>query len=239
MSKAIENCIDAAPHEFESKYQMELLRSALFGRYFDDYANAGPYVKMCQLIRVLNAIRSKQIGIPLTYVQYEGLTVSVMINRLIARRHFALAIEICKYLNITSEDGLIKILSNWALYKVEQNDKSDNEIAEMIKLKLGDTPGISYAVIARCAITAGRPSLAIRLLEYETKASEQVPLYIEIDNPELALKKAMESGDSDLIYMVLFWYQGKFNNFSDFMKHISKNTVALNLMLQVKSCFYI
>jgi vacuolar protein sorting-associated protein 16 len=32
--------------------------------------------------------------------------------------------------------------------------------------------------------------------------------------------------------MVLFWYQSKFNNLSDFMKHISKNTVALNLMLQ-------
>lgn len=32
--------------------------------------------------------------------------------------------------------------------------------------------------------------------------------------------------------MVLFWYQGKFNNVSDFMKHISKNPTALNLMLQ-------
>lgn len=102
----------------------------------------------------------------------------------------------------------------------------------MIKSKLGDTPGIRYSEIARCAITSGRPGLAIKLLEYETKASEQVPLYIEIDNADLALMKAMESGDSDLIYMVLFWYQGKFNNSSDFMKHISKNTVALSLMLQ-------
>lgn len=34
--------------------------------------------------------------------------------------------------------------------------------------------------------------------------------------------------------MVLFWYQSKFNNVSDFMKHISKNAVALSLMLQVK-----
>ena len=33
--------------------------------------------------------------------------------------------------------------------------------------------------------------------------------------------------------MVLFWYQSKFNNVSDFMKHISKDSVALNLMLQV------
>lgn len=224
MEEAISNCINAAPHEFETQYQIELLRAALFGRYFDDYANAAPYVKMCQTIRVLNAIRHSQIGLPLTYVEYEALTPPVIINRLISRRHFALAIEICKYLNMTDEDGIIKILSNWALYKVKPNsntllfiqnfeilyklfitffkvgqtDVEDDQIAVMIKRKLGDTPGISYAEIARCAIKAGRAGLAIKLLEYETKASEQVPLYIEIDNPELALRKAMESGDSDL-----------------------------------------
>jgi hypothetical protein len=198
LEEAISNCINAAPHEFEHKYQIELLRAALFGRYFDDYANASPYVKMCQTIRVMNAIRHHQIGLPLTFLQYETLTPQVIINRLISRRHFALAIEICKYLNMSNEDGIIKILSNWALYKVGQNEIEDDRIAVMIKSKLGDTPGISYAEIARCAITAGRPGLAIKLLEYESKASEQVPLYIEIDNPELALRKAMESGDSDL-----------------------------------------
>jgi hypothetical protein len=35
-------------------------------------------------------------------------------------------------------------------------------------------------------------------LDYETKASEQVPLYMQMKNPDLALKKAIESGDSDL-----------------------------------------
>ena len=62
LDEAITNCIQAAPHEFEHKYQMELLRAALFGRYFDDYANATPYVRMCQTIRVLNAVRHEQIG---------------------------------------------------------------------------------------------------------------------------------------------------------------------------------
>lgn len=107
LDEAIANCIEAAPHEFESKYQMELLRAALFGRYFDEYANATPYVKMCQTIRVLNSIRHPQIGLPLTYVQYEALTPVVIINRLITRRHFALAIEICKYLNMNDEDGTL------------------------------------------------------------------------------------------------------------------------------------
>jgi hypothetical protein len=163
LEDAITNCISAAPHEFEAKYQIELLRAALFGRYFDDYANASPYVKMCQTIRVLNAIRHPQIGLPLTYDQYEALTSPVIINRLISRRHFALAIEISKYLNMNNEDGIIKILSNWALYKVGQNEIEDEKVAVMIKAKLGDTPGISYADIARCAIQAGRPALAIKV----------------------------------------------------------------------------
>ena len=122
------------------------------------------------------------------------------------------------------------------MYKVGQNEIEDDRIAVMIKSKLGDTPGISYAEIARCAITAGRPGLAIKvnrneikpiislliskitkqkLLEYETKASEQVPLYIEIDNPELALRKAMESGDSDL----------SMRNFIDFKIWIYSNNL--------------
>ena len=54
-------------------------------------------------------------------------------------------------------------MSNWALYKVSQNEIDDDKIAVMIKAKLGDTPGISYAEIARCAITAGRPNLAIKV----------------------------------------------------------------------------
>ena len=135
----------------------------MFGRYFDEYANAGPYVKISQTIRVLNAVKDSQIGLPLTYNQYEALTPPVVIGRLIARRHFALAIEISKYLNMSNEEGLIKILSNWALFKVEQKDIEDDRIAVMIKSKLGDTPGISYAEIARCAISAGRDGLAIKV----------------------------------------------------------------------------
>lgn len=42
-----------------------------------------------------------------------------------------------------------------------------------------------------------------QLLDYEVKASEQVPLYIEIDMHELAIKKAMESGDTDLSKIIL------------------------------------
>lgn len=118
---------------------------------------------MCKVLRVLNAIRQELIAFPLTYVQYETLTRASVVNRLVNRRHFALAIEISKYLDLSDDEGIINILSNWALFKVEQKHIDDDRIACMIKAKLGDTPGISYADIARCAINAGRNGLAIKV----------------------------------------------------------------------------
>ena len=40
-----------------------------------------------------------------------------------------------------------------------------------------------------------------------------MPLYIEIDNPELALRKAMESGDSDLSTYVFILLLGEIDLF--------------------------
>ena len=51
---------------------------------------------MCQTLRVLNAIRHHTIAVPVTFIQYQALTPAVIINRLVLRRHFALAMEICK-----------------------------------------------------------------------------------------------------------------------------------------------
>jgi vacuolar protein sorting-associated protein 16 len=230
LEEAISNCIEAASNEYDPINQKALLYASLFGRYFEEFPNPSQFVDMCQTLRVLNAIRHHSIAIPITYSQYEALTPQVIINRLVLRNHYALALKICEYLNIP--DGSRQILKNWSLFKVKQIHEDDNLIAQLIREKLGDSSDISYAEIAQCAIDVGRHELAIKLLEYETKASDQVPLYMKIKNQELALKKAIESGDSDLIYMVLFWLKEKFNNVSDFMKFISKNEVAMSLMLQ-------
>lgn len=40
-------------------------------------------------------------------------------------------------------------------------------------------------------------------MEYETKASEQVALLMKLGKKYSALEKAIESGDTDLIYMVI------------------------------------
>lgn len=47
--------------------------------------------------------------------------------------------------------------------QVQQKDKSDEEVAQAINQKLGDTPGISYSEIAGRAYECGRTELAIKV----------------------------------------------------------------------------
>lgn len=43
----------------------------------------------------------------------------------------------------------------------------------------------------------------LKLLDHESKASEQVQLLLKLDENKPALLKAIESGDTDLVYMVI------------------------------------
>lgn len=79
----------------------------------------------------------------------------------------------------------------------------EETIAREIADKLGYSSGISYSEIASTASECGRKKLAIKLLDYESKASEQVKLLLELGENTPALVKAIESGDTDLVYMVI------------------------------------
>ena len=102
------------------------------------------------------------------------------------------------------QTGTSRILAHWACYKVKQpTQKSDDQIAKEINNKLGYTPGISYTDIANIADQAGHRSLAVRLIEYECRASQQVPVLMKLGEDETALRRSLQCGDTDLIYTVL------------------------------------
>ncbi|NXI30897.1 VPS16 protein, partial [Sterrhoptilus dennistouni] len=196
LPEAVGQCIEAAGYEHEPETQKSLLRAASFGKCFLDKFPPEGFVRMCQDLRVLNAVRDYQIGIPLTFTQYP--TADPGIRALVLRRLYPLAIRICEFLRLPEIQGVSRILAHWACYKVQQKDKSDEEVAQAINQKLGDTAGISYSDIATRAYDCGRAELAIRLLEYEPRSGEQVPLLLKMKRSKLALGKAIESGDTDL-----------------------------------------
>lgn len=91
---AVEQCITAAGHEFYPPTQKMLLKvigilgrqllnslsfllkkiiycqAAQFGKCFLTKYSPEDYVHMCQMLRVLNAVKDYKIAIPLTYTQY-------------------------------------------------------------------------------------------------------------------------------------------------------------------------
>uniref|UniRef100_A0A8C8SA41 Vacuolar protein sorting-associated protein 16 homolog n=1 Tax=Pelusios castaneus TaxID=367368 RepID=A0A8C8SA41_9SAUR len=231
LSEAVRQCIEAAGFEHEPETQKSLLRAASFGKCFLDKFPPESFVRTCRDLRVLNAIRDYQIGIPLTFAQYKQLTIEVLLDRLVLRRLYPLAIKICEYLRLSEFQGVSRVLAHWACYKVQQKDKSDEEVAHAINQKLGDTPGISYSEIAARAYECGRTELAIKLLEYEPRSGEQVPLLLKMKKSQLALNKAIESGDTDLVYTVVLHLKNELNRGAFFMT-LQKQPVALSLYRQ-------
>ncbi|UYV62515.1 VPS16 [Cordylochernes scorpioides] len=244
---AVTQCIEAAGHELDPQRQKKLLRAASFGKCFLPEISPEPFVTTCRKLRVLNAIRVHTIGLPLTWTQLprlEHLTIPKLVDRLVRLRHYYLAIKICHYLNIPESRGSSHVLSQWALYKVETcKTNNPGALAKEIADKLGHAPGISYSEIAAHARDLGNPNLAIKLLDYESRASEQVPLLAKLKQDHQAMEKAISSGDSDLgidsfillslsiMYYVMFELGDPVTNFELF-DMIRKMPVALTLYLK-------
>uniref|UniRef100_A0A8C4QZR3 Vacuolar protein sorting-associated protein 16 homolog n=1 Tax=Eptatretus burgeri TaxID=7764 RepID=A0A8C4QZR3_EPTBU len=191
LERAVEQCIAAAAYEYEPTTQKALLRAASFGKCFLQAYRPENFVEMCRMLRLLNALRDYTVGLPLSYTQYPF----VELAGLVQRRMFPLAIRVCELLHLAEQQGRSRVLEHWACYKV----KDEERLPTLIHERLGDTAGISYEEVAARATDMGRTELAVRLLDYEARAEKQVPLLMRLKRWELALLKAIESGDTDLV----------------------------------------
>src|SRR5690606_34628056 len=101
------------------------------------------------------------------------------------------------------------IYIHWACLKVRHSSLPEDEICRTIVDKLSAQPGISFEEVARTAFNEGRGHLATQLLNYEPRAGKQVPLLLSMEEDEIALDKAIESGDTDLVQFVLMHLKKK------------------------------
>ncbi|OSC98084.1 vacuolar protein sorting-associated protein 16 [Trametes coccinea BRFM310] len=217
LATAVDECIDAAAREWEPFWQRKLLNAAKFGRSFLDLYDPSDFIHVGQALKVLNAVRYYEIGIPLSYAQYAQLSPSHLVSRLLARNLHLLALRISSYLSLPPD----AVLKHWACAKILRSKPSATGTGKNAELdgdealcrtivekfeKLGEGR-VSYADIAKRAWEVGRTALATKLLDHETKASDQVPLLLSMKEDKLALLKAVESGDTDLVYHVLLHLQ--------------------------------
>ncbi|KAG4068339.1 hypothetical protein HA402_007859 [Bradysia odoriphaga] len=225
LQSAVNECVEAAGYEYDSTTQKSLIRAAYFGKAFIPSHNPDEYIRICRILRVLNAIRDSQIGIPLTIKQFHHLKPNVILDRLVFRKHYGLAIHIAKHLKLPES----RILEHWAFHKVI-HDKNDREVANKIALKFRnpEVEGISFCNIAKKAEEVGKRELAIMLLELEPKSSLQVPLLLKLGESKKALLSATQSGDTDLVYTVLLQLK-ETSQMGDFQMIIRKIPLAQNL----------
>ncbi|OGE58308.1 hypothetical protein PENARI_c001G02310 [Penicillium arizonense] len=205
LPSAVDTCIKAAGHEFDSYWQKRLLKAASFGKSVLELYNSDEFVEMTEKLRVLKALRDYKIGLPLSYEQYLRLSPEGLIERLINRHEYLLAIRISEYLQIPAD----KIYVHWASQKVKVSTVDDEAVCKLIVQRLDSKPGISFEAIAQAAYDEGRSHLATQLLNHEPRGGKQVPLLLNMEEDELALDKAIESGDDDLVNFVLLHLKSK------------------------------
>lgn len=225
LPEAVDTCVRAAGHEINIHFQKELLKAASFGKSVLTLYNSDDFVEQCERLRVLNAIREYQIGLPLTFDQYVRLSPERLISRLLNRHEYLLAIKLSDFLHLPAD----KIYVHWASQKVRISTADDDAICELIVQRLKDKHGVSFESIARAAYDEGRSHLAIQLLNHEARAGKQVPLLLNMEEDEIALDKAIESGDTDLIYFVLLRLKKKLP-LAQFFRTINNRPVASALV---------
>ncbi len=183
LTQAVMTCLRAAYHEMEdANRQKQLLRAVSHGKSFLQDFDANIFVSACLEIRVLHTIRNKDgrgADLPLTYPEFEVCGAESLISQLTSRRLHLLAFTICEHLRLS---GAVKamVVRDWVKcclsspgHELISDYKFHKDICSRMELC---GRGLSYVDIARAAISAGRSSLAIFLLEDEPLACNQVIL---------------------------------------------------------------
>ncbi|WVQ78256.1 hypothetical protein IAT38_000340 [Cryptococcus sp. DSM 104549] len=236
LANAVDTCVEAAGREVEVTWQRKLLRAAQFGRAFMDLYNPSDFVEMAQTLKVLNAVRYYEVGVPITYEQYITTSPSFLVAHLVARNLHLLALRISQHLGLRPDP----VLKHWAAAKIlrssskgvdpsERGEGEDESVCRAIvtKFEREGERGVSYAEIAKKAWEAGRTRLATMLLDHEPRAAEQVPLLLQMKEDKIALTKAVDSGDTDLVYQVLLHLRSSLSP-GDFF-HLLDDSISPNL----------
>ena len=229
--EAVQSCISAAIAEFDISRQQDFLRAASYGKTFCLNLDPAEFVESAKKLRLLNDVRRPEIGIPLTVQQFNRLTPESLVGRLTQRGFHYLALRMCQHLNLRCED---KVLVHWACGKIRKmasKNESDESIARAIRSKLEGRSRVSYLEIASTAHQMGKRKLATALLDLEQNPADQVPLLLSMHEEELALQKAISSGDTDLLHIALLHLErSRRDDESSFYKLVLSYPEASNLL---------
>lgn len=116
---------------------------------------------MTQTLRVLNAARYYEIGLPITLEQYRQNSPELFLSRLILRSHHLLAIRIAEFLKLSNAP----VLRHWASVKVleAKGANEDDRICQLLVERLKTQMEVAPADVARTAWATGQTALATKV----------------------------------------------------------------------------
>ncbi|KAJ2449915.1 Vacuolar protein [Coemansia sp. RSA 2336] len=228
MPTAVDTCIAAAGAEPDVSVQQSLLRAASLGKSFLPVYNGDKLVDMCRSLRVVNNLASYSVGIPATLVQFHSLPLEAWISRMLNRNLHQLALRVCAFMEASAD----QVYVHWACSKIRSSTLDDDALYRVLCERLESLPEgrsiASYVEIAEVANSCGYSRLATRLLLHEPRAANQVPLLISMNQEDAAMDAAVQSGDADLVYFVIF-HLFKSQSLSDFFQTLSRTPSAARL----------
>jgi len=156
------------------------------------------FVDAARKLRILNALRNPDVGFLLTAAQFDAMTPTGVVARLIAMKRPELAVEIGKYLNLPKAVQLFARAAKAAAFVQGATDLSDSETAERAIriIEDGEPPSLcrgGYATVAGTANKVNRPGVANLLLILESSVADKVPALISTGNYSDAMAVATSS----------------------------------------------
>ncbi|CBZ33414.1 vacuolar protein sorting complex subunit, putative [Leishmania donovani] len=201
--EAVAECVAAAGFEFDAAQQKRLLRIAAFGRTFCSLCDSSSFIAMSKRLRVRNHLRLEPLGMIVTDQQLADLGEVRLLQRLTMCSEHQVAFCVAEALG----SDLKPVMLDWAmcrLARVSVHSKDEElEVAKQIVKKLKACRFTAFAELAQQAKVTGRGAAAVVLLDAEVNPSQQVPMLLSIGEPEMALKRAIQAADADLVFTVM------------------------------------
>lgn len=209
LKQALLECLEAARDELDPYWQKKLLAAVSFGKdsLVKDSFDSDEFVKVCNLLRVLNMLR--QMGIFITLAQYQEQRLDGILLRLLNLHYFYECVQICDFLN--HKEKFPKIFKYWAITKIQLSPElDDDELYQLIlKKSQSQTLPLQMASIGKIAFAEGRFLLARKLALNEPLPFFKLQLLLDMDEYELAVKEAKNTQNSEIIISLLLQLREK------------------------------
>ena len=190
----------------QEKYVKKLLQSATFAHQFipSPVRPSSLWVNVAALIRLCHALNLPELGIPVGVSQMASLggkwTGEFFAKMLAARGEYPLAIRVAEWMDVSCTF----VTNLWAFDLILSSDHlPDRDLCAIISHRLGNSRNNNCSLIKVAEFAfkyAGRKTLAITLLQFEADPKAQVKLLLALESADLAIQKALNSAQVDLIH---------------------------------------